>query len=105
MAVGQTQDQDHCRLLAPNRNAGPVFAAIGIAFANDPAILGAATAIMLIGTVISILFASFLARKRVVAEGAPAPANGSHDGGATGEPGDRIGGDLIIDNSQEVLIS
>ena len=87
VAVGPSKVRTTVGMLAPNRNAGPVFAAIGIAFANDPAILGAATAIMLIGTVISILFASFLARKRVVAEGAPAPANGSHDGGATGEPG------------------
>jgi len=87
MAVGKGRVKTTVGLLAPNRNAGPVFAAIGIAFGNDPAILGAATAIGLIATIVSILFASFLARKRVVAEGAPASANGNHDGGATGEPG------------------
>jgi BASS family bile acid:Na+ symporter len=66
-------------LLAPNRNAGPVFAAIGIAFANDPSILGAATAIMLIGTVISILFASFLARRRAAPVEAPASTAGGSE--------------------------
>jgi bile acid:Na+ symporter, BASS family len=75
VAAGPARVRTTVGLLAPNRNAGPVFAAIGIAFANDPAILGAATAIMLIGTVVSILVASFLARKHVVAGDAPAPAS------------------------------
>jgi hypothetical protein len=57
--------------MAPLRNAGPVFAAIGVGFANDPAILGAATAVLMVMSVIAILFASFLARKRPPLEETP----------------------------------
>jgi len=68
LAVGAIRVRTTVGLLAPMRNAGPVFVAIGVGFANDPAILGAATAILLITSVVGVLFASFLARKRVTNE-------------------------------------
>jgi BASS family bile acid:Na+ symporter len=76
-AVGPSKMRTTVGMFAPNRNAGPIFAAVGIAFANAPAILGATTAIMLIGTVVSILFASFLARKRGVTGDVPASTAGA----------------------------
>jgi BASS family bile acid:Na+ symporter len=79
LAVGKGRVKTTVGLLAPNRNAGPIFAAVGIAFANDPAILGAATAIILIGTVISILFASFLARRRATPEEAAVASVGNSE--------------------------
>lgn len=82
IAVGPMRVRTTVGLLAPMRNAGPVFAAIGIGFANDPAILGAATAMLLVMAVVGILFASFLARKRPLPEEAasPLPANADADG-------------------------
>jgi BASS family bile acid:Na+ symporter len=77
VAVGKTSLRTTVGLIAPSRNAGPVFAAIGIAFANDPAILGATTAILLIGAVIGILFASFLGHARGQEAAVPAPAAAS----------------------------
>jgi BASS family bile acid:Na+ symporter len=66
IALGSGKVRTTVGLLAPLRNAGPVFAAIGIGFANDPAILGATSAILMVMSVIAILFAAFLARKRPV---------------------------------------
>ena len=70
VATGPARIRTTVGILAPNRNAGPVFAAVGIAFANDPAILGATLSIMMVGLVVSILFGSFLARKRRSPRGA-----------------------------------
>ena len=55
-------------LLAPMRNAGPVVAAIAIAFNNDPQILGAVSGILLIGLVVGVPLASYLAKRRSVSE-------------------------------------
>ena len=81
VGVGTTRLRTTVGLLAPTRNAGPVFAAIGVGFANDPAILGAATALMMVMTVVAILFASFLARKRPLAEepATPSPVEATND--------------------------
>jgi BASS family bile acid:Na+ symporter len=73
IAVGSMKVRTTVGLLAPMRNAGPVFAAIGIGFANDPAILGAATAMLLVMSVVGIILASFLARKRPLPEEATSP--------------------------------
>ncbi len=79
VAAGPARIRTTVGILAPNRNAGPVFAAVGIAFANDPAILGATLAIMMVGLVISILFGSFLARRRTVPVEPPASTAGSSE--------------------------
>jgi hypothetical protein len=50
--------------LAPQRNAGPVFAAIGIAFNNDPAIIGTASALLLIISIVTVAVAAYLAQQR-----------------------------------------
>jgi BASS family bile acid:Na+ symporter len=87
IALGSAKVRTTVGLMAPLRNAGPVFAAIGVGFANDPAILGATTAVLMVMSVVAILFASFLARKRPPLEktqvdssadtGRPAPAEPS----------------------------
>ena len=57
-------------LLAPMRNAGPVMAAVGIAFDNDPAMLAAVTTVLLMGLIVGLPVASYLAKSRA----APQPA-------------------------------
>ncbi|GEL21086.1 hypothetical protein PSU4_00400 [Pseudonocardia sulfidoxydans NBRC 16205] len=51
-------------LIAPTRNAGPAFAAVAIAFGNDPAILAAVSGILLVGLVVELPVASWLAHRR-----------------------------------------
>lgn len=86
LARGNTKERTTVGLLAPMRNAGPVFAAIGIGFDNDPAILGSATALLLVMTVVGILFASFLARRRPLPEDEPSPLPPAEEGVASVEP-------------------
>jgi BASS family bile acid:Na+ symporter len=74
LAVGTRKVRTTVGLLAPLRNAGPVMAAVGIGFANDPAILGAVTAMLMVMSTVAILFASFLARKRPAPEEASIPS-------------------------------
>jgi len=50
--------------IAPLRNAGPAFAAVAIAFDNDPAILAALTGILLVGLVLTLPAAARLAKTR-----------------------------------------
>lgn len=50
--------------VAAVRNAGPVLAAIGIAFDNEPAILSALAALLLSGLAAAILLAAALGRRR-----------------------------------------
>jgi BASS family bile acid:Na+ symporter len=49
-------------LIQPGTNAGPAFAAVAIAFDNDPEVLGAITAILLSQIVIGVLAAVYFAR-------------------------------------------
>ncbi len=55
-------------------NAGPTFAAIAIAFNNDPAILGTATVLIFVQIVVGTLIASWLGKGDGEAEGEPAEA-------------------------------
>jgi bile acid:Na+ symporter, BASS family len=50
--------------LAPLRNAGPAFAAVAIAFGNDPEILAALSGILLVGLVVCLPVAARLAAAR-----------------------------------------
>ena len=71
VARGSMETRTTMGLLAPTRNAGPVFAAVALGFANDPAILSAVSGILLIGLVIAVPTASYLARDRLVLETEP----------------------------------
>ncbi|WP_430644767.1 bile acid:sodium symporter family protein [Agromyces sp. GXS1127] len=51
-------------LIQPCSNSGPAFAAVAIAFDNDPAILGAITAILLLQILVGLPTASFVGRSR-----------------------------------------
>ena len=75
VAIGPLVTRTTVGLLAPVRNAGPVFAAVAIAFSNDPNILGALTGIIIVGLATTLLLAAYFARHR------PAP---------TIEPGVRV---------------
>lgn len=68
VASGSMETRTTVGLIAPMRNAGPVFAAIAIAFNNDPQILGAVSGILLIGLVVGVPVASYLAKRRSVSE-------------------------------------
>jgi BASS family bile acid:Na+ symporter len=65
LSTGTTTLRRTTALLEPCSNSGPAFAAIAIAFNNDPAILGAATAILMMQIVIGIVTASYLGKEKV----------------------------------------
>ncbi len=72
MAVGNKETRSTVALLEPISNAGPVFAAIAIAFDNDPAILGAATGIIIIQIIVGLFVASYIAKGKPAPEAVPA---------------------------------
>ncbi len=59
-------------MIEPGSNAGPVFAAIAIAFNNDPEILGIATALVFVQIVVGTLVGSYLGKGDGEEEGEPA---------------------------------
>lgn len=61
-------------LIQPCSNSGPCFAAVAIAFDNDPAILGAITAVLFFQIVVGLLAASYTGREQ---GDAAAPAGGT----------------------------
>ena len=67
VALGGKKTRSSVALLEPISNAGPVFAAVAIAFNNDPEILGAATGIILVQIIVGTIVASYFAK------GQPAP--------------------------------
>ncbi|TQM13619.1 bile acid:sodium symporter family protein [Pseudonocardia kunmingensis] len=64
LASGPPTTRTTAALIAPTRNAGPAFAAVAIAFENDPAILAGLTGILLVGLAVELPLASWLARRR-----------------------------------------
>jgi BASS family bile acid:Na+ symporter len=64
--------------IQPGSNAGPLFAAIALAFNNDPAILGIAVALIftqiVVGTLVSSWSGRGVAEEEAPAEGQPAEA-------------------------------
>ena len=62
VAVGGKKTRSSVALLEPISNAGPVFAAVAIAFNNDPEILGAATGIILVQIIVGTIVASYFAK-------------------------------------------
>ena len=63
-ALGSMETRTTMALVAPMRNAGPIFAAIGVAFNNSPAILGAVAAILVVQFVICLPLSAYLAKTR-----------------------------------------
>ena len=68
LAAGSGTVRTTSALIAPTRNAGPVFAAVAIAFGNDPQILAAVSGILLIGLAVEFPIASWLGHRRTSAE-------------------------------------
>jgi BASS family bile acid:Na+ symporter len=64
LAGGAPTTRTTAALIAPTRNAGPAFAAVAIAFGNDPAILAGLTGVLLVGLAVELPLASWLARRR-----------------------------------------
>ncbi len=62
VSVGDTGTRRATALIQPCSNSGPAFAAVGIAFDNDPEILGAITAILVLQIVVGLVTASFWAK-------------------------------------------
>jgi BASS family bile acid:Na+ symporter len=63
--------------VAAVRNAGPALAAIGIAFGDQPAVLGALAAVLLSGLAASVPIASVLSGRRSAAAAASDSTNGT----------------------------
>jgi bile acid:Na+ symporter, BASS family len=66
-------------LIEPGSNAGPVFAAVAIAFHNDPPILAACVVFIFLQIVVGMFVSSYLGKERGKPEDAPAegePAEG-----------------------------
>ena len=61
-------------LLEIGSNSGPVFAAIAIAFNNDPEILGITTVLVFVQIVVGTLISSYMGKGGEGEEGAPAEA-------------------------------
>ena len=59
---GESATKRAAALIQPCTNAGPAFAATAIAFDNDPEILGAMTAILLLQIVVGLAVAAFFAQ-------------------------------------------
>lgn len=80
VASGSLVTRTTVGLVAATRNAGPVFAAVAIAFNNDPKILGPLTGILLLGLVVALPLASYLAQRRPAPEaGAAVAAKGRRE--------------------------
>jgi len=62
VSQGDYQTRAATALIEPNANAGPALAAVAIAFKIDPAILGAMTALLFMGLVISAPIGTWLGR-------------------------------------------
>ncbi len=62
VSIGDRPTKRAAALIEPVSNSGPAFAAVGIAFDNDPAILGAITAIIVLQIVVGLVVASFWAK-------------------------------------------
>jgi BASS family bile acid:Na+ symporter len=74
VSTGTKTTRHTTALLQPCSNSGPAFAAIAIAFNNDPEILGAVTAILLLQTIVGLVTASYIGKETtptVAAEAAP----------------------------------
>jgi len=63
-SVGDYRTRAATALVQPGTNAGPAFAAVAIAFGNDPAILGAVTAIIFVQIVVAAPIGTWMGRDK-----------------------------------------
>ncbi len=64
VSVGGYPTRGATALIMPGSNAGPAFAAVAIAFGNDPAILGAVTAIIFMQIVVAAPIGTWMGRNQ-----------------------------------------
>lgn len=62
IATGDRKTRTSVSLIEPISNSGPAFAAVAIAFNNDPEILGATTGIIFVQIIVGSLIASYLGK-------------------------------------------
>jgi BASS family bile acid:Na+ symporter len=63
-SVGGYRTRAATSLIQPGSNSGPTFAAVAIAFGNDPAILGAVTAIIFVQIVVAAPIGTWMGRDK-----------------------------------------
>ena len=71
VATGGPETRVATALVEPASNAGPAFAAVAIAFDNDPEILGAVVGIIFVQLVVGILTASYMGKNERAVVSAP----------------------------------
>jgi BASS family bile acid:Na+ symporter len=64
IATGDRKTREATGLVQIGSNAGPVFAAIAIAFDNDPAILGAAVVMVMLQIIVAIVASGYFGKDR-----------------------------------------
>ena len=75
LSTGDRSIRKATAMIEPGSNAGPIFAAIAIAFGNDPEILGIAVALIFVQIVVGTVVGSYLGKGDGEGEeGAPAEA-------------------------------
>jgi BASS family bile acid:Na+ symporter len=92
LSTGTGTTRTTTALIAPTRNAGPAFAAVAIAFGNDPAVLASLSGILLIGLAVELPLASWLARRRTPTEDHAAERAAADEAGLVelGHPGPEV---------------
>ncbi|MYV48004.1 bile acid:sodium symporter [Streptomyces sp. SID2888] len=83
LATGPPERRTTMGGVASVRNAGPALAAIGIAFSDQPAVLGALAGVLLSGLAAALPIATLLSRRRSTPA---APAEHSDQAGTSGTP-------------------
>ena len=68
IAVGDRRTRLSVSLIEPISNSGPAFAAVAIAFGNDPEILGATTGIIFVQIIVGSVVASYFGKDAADAE-------------------------------------
>ena len=64
IAVGDRKTRVSTSLIEPISNSGPAFAAVAIAFNNDPEILGATTGIIFVQIIVGTVVASYFGKQQ-----------------------------------------
>jgi BASS family bile acid:Na+ symporter len=77
LSRGDSSVRKATALVEPGSNSGPVFAAIAIAFNNDPEILGIAVALVFVQIILGTVIASYMGKDQAAPEeaGDEAPAD------------------------------
>ena len=79
IATGDRKTREATGLVQIGSNAGPVFAAIAIAFDNDPAILGAAVVMVMLQIIVAIVASGYFGKDRSGDAGEAVPVEGEDE--------------------------